>query len=88
MTMPASTWAPQDPGTKYGFKPQPSSTPSELAGVPSPKEGAAVAAQPWNPSNPLFAFAVIGAVTFGLMAFSTSVRVGGTKAALSIGDTK
>lgn len=38
--------------------------------------------------NPLAAFAVLGAITFGLMAFSTSVRVGKTRAALSIGDTK
>lgn len=41
-----------------------------------------------NPENPLVAFAAIAAVVFGLMAFSTSVRVGKTKAGITIGDTK
>lgn len=84
-----TTWAPQSPAEKYGFRPSPATNaPSELTAVPSPVEGAAAAGQPWNPENPLFWFAAIGAVTFGLMAFSTSVRVGGTTAAVSIGDTK
>lgn len=38
--------------------------------------------------NPLMPFAALAAVTFGLMAFSTSVRVGKTTAAIQIGDTK
>lgn len=38
--------------------------------------------------NPFLAFAVIAATAFGLMAFSTSVRVGKTKAGITIGDTK
>lgn len=41
-----------------------------------------------HPNNPLLAFAVIAAVTFGLMAFSTSVRVGKAKGTLTIGDPK
>lgn len=41
-----------------------------------------------HPHNPLLAFAVIAATAFGLMAFSTSVRVGRTKAGITIGDTK
>lgn len=40
-----------------------------------------------HPSNPLLAFGVIAAVTFGLMAFSTSVRVGKTRAGITIGET-
>ena len=38
--------------------------------------------------NPLLAFGVIAGVVFGLMAFSTSVRVGKTRAGITIGDTK
>lgn len=41
-----------------------------------------------HPHNPLLAFGVIAATAFGLMAFSTSVRVGKTKAAVQIGDPK
>lgn len=41
-----------------------------------------------HPHNPFLAFAVIAATAFGLMAFSTSVRVGRTKAAIQIGETK
>lgn len=37
--------------------------------------------------NPLLAFGVIAAAVFGLMAFSTSVRVGHTRAAVTIGET-
>lgn len=43
---------------------------------------------PLHPNNPLMAFGLIAATAFGLMAFSTSVRVGKTKAGLTIGDTK
>ncbi|HRC64979.1 MAG TPA: hypothetical protein PLB86_07290 [Dermatophilaceae bacterium] len=38
--------------------------------------------------NPLVPFAVLAAIAFGLMAFSTTVRVGKTRAAVQIGDTK
>ena len=41
-----------------------------------------------HPHNPLLAFAVIAATAFGLMAFSTSVRVGKTTAGVQIGDPK
>lgn len=37
--------------------------------------------------TPLIAFGVIGALVFGLMAFSTSVRVGKTSASVQIGST-
>jgi hypothetical protein len=84
--MAATTWAPQSPQEKYGFRPGPvGHEPSELTAVPSPAEGAAADGQVWNPENPLFAFGVIAALTFGLMAFSTSVRVGGTTASVSVG---
>lgn len=40
-----------------------------------------------HPDNPLVAFGVLAAVVFGLMAFSTSVRVGPTTASVQIGET-
>jgi hypothetical protein len=52
-----------------------------------PVRGDAAAAQLLSLDNPLFAFGLVaGAVTFGLMAFSTSVRVGKTSASLNLGD--
>jgi len=43
---------------------------------------------PWHPDNPLFWFGAVLAVTFGLIAVSTSVKVGPFKAAVSAGDAK
>lgn len=41
-----------------------------------------------SPENPLFWFGVATALTFGLAAFSTSVRVGHAGASLTVGETK
>jgi len=41
-----------------------------------------------HPGNPLFAFGVLALFAFGLMAASTTVRVGHTAASINIGDTK
>jgi len=41
-----------------------------------------------HPHNPLLAFAVLAALAFGLMAASTSLRVGKTTATIQLGDTK
>ena len=41
-----------------------------------------------HPHNPLLAFGVLAAIAFGLMAASTTVRVGKTTAGIKIGDTK
>lgn len=62
--------------------------PSELSSVSAPSSAGARMESPFHPDNPLVIFGVIAAATFGLMAFATSVRVGGTTASLSIGDTK
>jgi hypothetical protein len=40
-----------------------------------------------HPGNPMIAFGVIAAIAFGLMAFSTTVRVGKTRAGIQIGET-
>lgn len=89
--MASQTWAPLSPQAKYGWNPPAVSSgqPSvELSAVPSPAAGAAAAGQPWNPENPLFWFGVLAATTFGLMAFSTNVRVGNARAGISVGDAK
>jgi len=73
---------------KFGIAPgaRATATPSELHSVPT-----AAADDPavgiLHPHNPLMAFGVIAAVAFGLMAFSTSVRVGRTAASVQIGKT-
>ena len=84
----ATAWAPAGPARFHLAPGAPSPAPSELHAVSTPAKGAAAAGQPWNPENPLFWFAGLAAVTFGLMAFSTSVRVGSTKASIALGDTK
>jgi hypothetical protein len=63
-----------------------SNAPTALASTVTPSEDGAAAAKLLSPHNPLTAFAVVAALTFGLMAFSTSVRVGGTSASFKIGD--
>jgi hypothetical protein len=67
-----------------------------LLAVATPAQAYANEAKAWHPSNPLFAFGVVAALTFGLMAVSTSggasVRLGKTTATLTggagIGSTK
>ncbi len=85
--MSATTWSPPPAGVRYGISTHgPATTATtELSATPTPGVGAEAAAQPWNPANPLFWFGAVAALTFGLMAFSTSVRIGGTKASVPVG---
>ena len=53
----------------------------------TPGEAEAAAGKLLSAHNPLTAFGVLAAITFGLMAFSTSVRVGKTSASLKLGNT-
>jgi hypothetical protein len=86
---PATSWAPASPTAKYGLTNGPASpATTELTSVATPRAGAAAAGQPFNPENPLFWFGAIAAVTFGLAAFSTNVRVGSARAGVSLGDPK
>lgn len=62
-------------------------SPSSLGSLAAPSADGQAAANPLSPANPLFAYALVAAVTFGLMAFSTSVRVGHTTAALKVGNS-
>lgn len=58
-----------------------------LASVPTAGVESAAEAQLLNPRSPLLWFAGLAAAVFGLMAASTTVRVGGTRATVSLGDT-
>lgn len=76
----------QSPGEKYGGsflsgKPQQSDEARELA----PAAGPAGKQSPFSPSHPLFWFGVVAAASVGLMAYSTSVRVGPASASVSLG---
>lgn len=62
-------------------------TPTALASVSTPSASAAAAGTPLSLSNPVTAWVGVAAVVFGLMAFSTSVRVGHTTGTLSVGST-
>ncbi len=42
---------------------------------------------PWHPDSPLFWFGAVAALTFGAIAFSTSIRVGPARASLGVGKT-
>jgi hypothetical protein len=78
-------WAPAGAGAKYGLGQGLRGETTELTAVPTPGLAAAAAAKPWSPDSPLFWFGAIAALTFGLMAVSTSVRVGPAKASLNLG---
>lgn len=83
-------WTPPTAASVYGLSPSgpASSAVTELGSVSTPSVAGARQESPFHPDNPLVVFGLIAALTFGLMAFSTSVRVGGTTASVAIGDTK
>ncbi len=64
-----------------------SNTPTGLTAVPTPSAKGSAAAGLVSIHNPLTTFAALTALTFGLMAFSTSVRVGNATASLDLGKT-
>lgn len=71
---------------RYGLDPAGRQTPaqSELHSVATPGDVAAES-HPWSPASPLFWFGVLAAITLGLAAVSTSVRVGPVKAGVQLG---
>lgn len=81
-----SPWVVPSPRAKYGLPSNAPATsvdsPLASAAGPSPSN----AAPPWHADSPLFWFGAIAAATFGLLAVSTSVRVGPAKAAVSLGN--
>jgi hypothetical protein len=82
-------WAPASGAEKYGISTSgpAANAPTELHSVTAPSESGTTAGQLLSLDNPLTAFGVVLAVTVGLMAFSTSVRVGKTTASLNLGST-
>jgi hypothetical protein len=79
------------PAARYGLA-GPASTPdpandTQLSVVRGSSVATANSQKLWHPDNPLFVLGVIAAVTFGLMAASTTVRVGKTTASASVGKT-
>jgi hypothetical protein len=73
---------------KWGIPNNPASnSASALTSLPAPSAQHAAAAKLYSPQNPLFWFGALGVVTVGLMAFSTTVRVGKTSASLTVGST-
>lgn len=80
-------YAPPSAGARYGLRTDGPATPatSELNTATTPSPAAVAEGQPWNPASPLFWLGAIAAVTFGLMAVSTSVRVGPARVSVSAG---
>lgn len=72
---------------KFGLSPRVATTsaPTELHSIATPSKAGADQGRLLSPENPLFWFGVLGAVTFGFMAFSTEAKAGPIKAALSVG---
>ena len=62
---------------------------SGLQALPTPAKSYGDEGKPWHPNSPLFAFGCLAALTFGLMAVSTSggvsVRVGKVAAGVAGG---
>lgn len=57
-----------------------------LDGISTPTARGLAAVKLHSPDNPLFWFGAVVALSFGLAAFSTSVRVGKTTASVKLGD--
>jgi hypothetical protein len=64
-----------------------SNVPTALASTVTPSVRGQAAAKLVSRENPYTALVVIGALTFGLMAFSTNVRVGHTPISVKVGNT-
>jgi hypothetical protein len=81
-------WAPVMGPEKYGIATDGPAvnTTTELSSVVAPSARATSAGHLLSLDNPLTAFGLVAAFTFGLMAFSTSVRVGKTSASFNVGE--
>lgn len=78
-------WIIPTPAAKYGLDPgaPASAIDSPLHSAGGPAIGDVL--PPWHMDSPLFWFGAIAAATFGLLAVSTSVRVGPVRVAASAG---
>lgn len=82
-------WAVPTHAAKYGgaFMGASTVTKDQSAAAPAAGPSMAVKEPPWSPRNPLFWFGVVAAATFGLMGYSTTVRVGPAKGSVELGKT-
>lgn len=81
----ASAWAPTGPA-RFGLSQGPThSAQTELTAVATPGTAGQSQGKVISTDNPLFWFGILGAATFGLMAFSTTVRVGPATASVGLG---
>jgi hypothetical protein len=80
-------WAPVSGPEKYGISTSgpAANVPTELHTVTSPSAAGSSAGKLLSLDNPLTAIGLLIAVTAGLAAFSTSVRVGNSSASLNLG---
>lgn len=58
---------------------------TETSAVPTPSQAGAISGKALSLENPLLPLAGLVGITVGLVAFSTSVRVGSVRAAVSAG---
>lgn len=81
-------WDSVNPYRATGLKPS-APSPSNVAHMPGVARSAGPGVddqpKPWQPDSPLFWFAALAAVTVGLIAASTSFRVGPVKVSASAG---
>ena len=82
-----TTWSVPPAGARYGLSAGGAATnqTSETASLVTPSVAGQSAAQMWHPDSPIFWIGALAAVTFGLMAVSTNVRVGKTTASVALG---
>ena len=85
MATTTQEWGPPPAGAKFNMRTGAAAATTELNAIATPVAGAAADVQPWNPSNPLFWVLAIVAVTCGLAAVSTTVRVGPATGSVSVG---
>jgi hypothetical protein len=81
------SWSVPSPFAKYGMgmlAPRSSTVHSEHTMVAGPSRMDSIS--PFHPEHPMFAFGILAALAFGLMAASTTVRVGPAKGNLHVGN--
>lgn len=82
-------WAVPNTTRKYGgaFLTAPKTTSTHMGASDVAGPALATNRPVWSPEHPLFWFGSIAAVSFGLMAFSTTVRVGHARVSTAVGTT-
>lgn len=84
---PHLAWTQPSAATKYGgaLAAPPVASKDHAAAVTAAGPAMDMHTPPWSPHNPLFWVGVIAAASFGLMGYSTTVRVGSASAGIKLG---